>query len=271
MDPRGKFLHSLYTLPAYYLTLLLFGTFGLVLCLVSLLFAWLPATDRTERFFQRQIHRNFALFHAWCAFARLVHIRYHGLERMPRGGCVLVANHPALIDITVLLARVPEAFCIFKPAIRRNPVLGAAARRAGYVASDGGHDVVRQAAGKVAAGHKLIVFPEGTRTPRGQALLPLKPGFVIIASRAGVPIQLVRITTDSNVLTKGRAWWKSPQLPAHVEVTVGPTLPVASGDNPAAVAAEIEAWFRSPVPANDPACVVAPGAFSSAPRLSSTS
>ena len=60
-----------------------------------------------------------------------------GLKSCHHGGLVLAANHPALIDITCLLARVPEAVCIFKPAIRRNPVLGAAARRAGYLASDG--------------------------------------------------------------------------------------------------------------------------------------
>jgi 1-acyl-sn-glycerol-3-phosphate acyltransferase len=260
--------HSAYTFVGYYITLLVFGAGGLALSLFSLFTGWLPATERTERFFQRQIHRNFAFFIGWCAFARLVHVRYHGFDRLPRGGCVLVANHPSLIDITILLARMPEALCIFKPAIRRNPVLGAAARRAGYVANDGGHEVVRQAAEKVAAGHKLIVFPEGTRTPLAEALLPLKPGFVIIAKRAGMPIQLVRIVTDATVLRKGRAWWKSQQLPAHVEVTVGPQLTVAPDADVAAVAAEIEAWFRRPAAASDTACVVAPGAFSSTPRLS---
>jgi 1-acyl-sn-glycerol-3-phosphate acyltransferase len=262
---------SAYTFVGYYITLLLFGTGGLILTVLSMLTFWLPTSDRTERFFQRQIHRNFAFFIGWCAFARLVQVRYHGFDRLPRGGFLLVANHPSLIDITVLLARMPEALCIFKPAIRRNPVLGAAARRAGYVASDGGHDVVRQAAEKVAAGHKLVIFPEGTRTPLSETLLPLKPGFVIIARRAGMPIQLVRITTDSTVLRKGRAWWKSQQLPAHVEVTVGPLLTVPPEADPATVAAEIEAWFRGPGTTNDTACVVAPGAFSSAPRLSSTS
>ena len=35
--------------------------------------------------------------------------------------------------------------------------------------------------------------------PPGAALLPFKPGFVLIARRARAPIQLVRITTDSGV------------------------------------------------------------------------
>ena len=236
---------SVYHLLAYYVTLLLFGVGGLELSLLSLLASWLPATERTERFFQRLIHRHFALFHWWCAFARLVRVRYRGFENLPRGGLVLAANHPALIDITCLLARVPEAVCIFKPAIRGNPVLGAAARRAGYLGSDGGHELLRAVAGKVAAGRTLVIFPEGTRTPPGEALLPFKAGFVLIARRARAPIQLVRITTDSDVLTKGRAWWRLPRFPAHVEVTAGPLIPIDTTVRTTELTAAIEAWFRT--------------------------
>ena len=237
-------LHALYYYPVYFGTLLLFATGGFELCVLGLLTSWLPATERTERFFQRLIHGHLVFFHWWCARTRLVLVRYHGFERWPRGGLVLAANHPAMIDITCLLARLPGAVCIFKPAIRRNPVLGAAARRAGYLGSDGGHEVVRSAAAKVAAGHTLIIFPEGTRTPPGEAPLPFKPGFVLIARRARAPIQLVRITTDSDLLTKGCAWWKVPRFPAHVEMTAGPLIPTDTTASPAELTAEIEAWFH---------------------------
>ncbi len=239
------FFRQLYHLLAYYLTLLLFGGCGLNLSLLALCAGLSRSTPDQERFFQRMIHRHFALFHRWCAAMELVKVRYHGFESLPRGA-VIATNHPALIDITCLLARVPEAVCIFKPGIRRNPVLGAAARRAGYLASDGGHELLRHAAEKVAAGNTLIVFPEGTRTPPGGAIQPFKPGFVIIARRARAPIQLVRISTDSNVLTKGRAWWRLPHFPAHINLVAGPLIAVDTETNPATVAAEIEGWFRAP-------------------------
>lgn len=248
---------NLYYLPAYYATLLLFGLGGLGLSAISLLTAWLPANERTERLFQRLIHRHLAFFHWWCEIGRLVHVRYHGFEGLRHEGLVLAANHVALIDITALLARLPEAVCIFKPAIRRNPVLGAAARRAGYLGSDGGHELVREAADKVAAGNTLIIFPEGTRRPPGVTLLPFKPGFVLIARRARRPIQLVRIVTDSDVLTKGCAPWRLPRFPAHVEVTAGPLVATDTPASTPELAAEIEAWFR----AGDPACAPVPGAL----------
>ncbi len=242
------FFHTLYFIPIYFGTLLLFAAGGFELCVLGLLAGVLPASERMERLFQRLIQRHLAFFHWWCDLTRLVHVRYHGFETNPAGGRVLVANHPAMIDITCLLARLPGALCIFKPAIRRNPVLGAAARCAGYLGSDGGHDLVRNAAEKTAAGHTLVIFPEGTRTPPGEDLLPFKPGFVLIARRARVPIQLVRITTDSDLLAKGAAWWRLPRLPARVEVTAGPLIPTDTAASTTELVQDIEAWFRAPAP-----------------------
>lgn len=241
--------YRIYTVPAYYLTVVMFGVCGFALSMFGLLAGAWPASPRVERFFQRLIHSHFRFFLWWGEVSRLFLVRFHGFPRETRGALVVAANHPSLVDITCLLAKAPEAVCIFKPAIRRNPVLGAAARRAGYIASDGGHDSLREAAAVVARGNTLIVFPEGTRTPVGETLLPLKAGFVLIARRAGVPIRLVRIVSDTNVLAKGRAKWKPPRLPVCVDLTFGPLVSTDNALTPAELAARIEEWFRHPSPA----------------------
>jgi len=247
------YLRALYYYPAYYGTLLLFAAGGLELCALSWLTGWLPATARLESRFQRMIHLHLAAFHWWCARTRLVLVSYRGFDRATTGGVVLAVNHQSLIDITCLLARLPAAVCVFKAALHRNPVLGRAARRAGYLANDGGHELVRRAAAKVAAGATLIVFPEGTRAPPGSGPLPFKPGCVLIARRARAPIQLVRITTDSDLLTKGRAWWRLPRFPAHVEVAAGPRLATDTPASTAELTAGLESWFRAPAPATSQA------------------
>jgi 1-acyl-sn-glycerol-3-phosphate acyltransferase len=100
-------------------------------------------------------------------------------------------------------------------------------------------------------------------------LLPFKSGFVLIARQARVPIQLVRITTDSDLLTKGRAWWRLPRFPAHIEVTAGPLIQTDTTARTTELTAGIEAWFRAgQAMAAGPTC---PPAVSPADHSSSTS
>lgn len=256
------FLVTAYRIAAYYLTLVLFGLGGLVVNFLCGCAWWMRRGAASERFFQRLIHRAFRLFTGWMALARICRVRYDdAFGRIPAGS-VIVANHPGLMDITYLLARIPEAVCIFKPAIRRNPLLGLAARRAGYVMNCDGVDAIRSASEKVAAGHTLVVFPEGTRTPPGRRLGALRPGFALIARRAGADVQVVRIRCNSNVLAKGRPWWKPPRLPVEVSVETGPRFAPGAEPTPAALADRLAQWWRhgadDPVPREpDPAAVAA--------------
>jgi 1-acyl-sn-glycerol-3-phosphate acyltransferase len=235
-----------YQVAAYYASFAFFVVLAFALNCFCLLAGLLPATDKLERFFQRLIHRNFAVFVRWLRFSGIVPVHYDGdgFSHVPaRTGRVIVANHPGLMDVGWVLARVPEAVCIYKPDVGHNPLFGATARRAGYLASNRGYHMLRAAAAKLAAGHTLLVFPEGTRSSAG-TLNPLKPGFVVMARVARVPIQLVRIQCDSELLTKRRPWWRVPRLPARITVSLGPCLPPPGRDTDAVVN-EIEAWFRS--------------------------
>jgi 1-acyl-sn-glycerol-3-phosphate acyltransferase len=248
-----RFILRAYQITAYYASFALFAVLSFALNFFCLLVGWMPGLAGRERFFQRLVHKDFAFFVWFITTARIVPVRYKGFARWPASpGLVVVANHPGLMDIGWMLARLPEAICIYKPDVANNPLYGATARCAGYLASNHARLLLRNAAAKVAAGHTLLVFPEGTRTRAG-ALNPLKPGFVVMARMARAPIQLVRITCDSALLTKARSWWMVPRLPAHVTVTLGPCLPPPSGDTDSVVA-DIEAWFRLPVdaPAGEP-------------------
>ncbi len=239
-----RLLLKAYYVVAYYLSFFVFGAGGLWLSVFCLCLAWLPSRPSVERFFQKLLRGHFVVWQRWLSLLGLQSVRYVGFHALPRErGLVLVANHIGLTDITYLLAHLPAAFCIFKPTIRRNPVLGATARSAGYLASDGGHDMLRAAAEKVSDGQTLIVFPEGTRSVDG-ALGPLKPGFVVIARRAHAPIQLVRIACDTPLLLKGRAWWKVPPLPARVTVTLGPCLLAPEQEETDVIVSKVEAWYR---------------------------
>jgi 1-acyl-sn-glycerol-3-phosphate acyltransferase len=234
-----------YYIVAYYGSLALFGAAAFALNAVSWLAGAVGGGLRRERFFQGAIQREFAAFLRLLVFLRLLRIDYRGFQPGVPSARVIVANHPSLLDAVFLIARVPTAVCIFKPALRHNPVLGQSALRAGYLPSDNGLELVHSAVARINGGATLVVFPEGTRTPACGKLGTFRPGFALIARLARTPLQLVRITCAGELLTKERACWKLPQLPARVVVEAGPCLDPNTPHTTAALVAEVEAWFRA--------------------------
>lgn len=205
----------------YYASWALFFGVGVLLNLVSLLLLLLPIRRRCGRRMRRVIRWLFDLWVRWFHAIGVVQIVWHGFDTPLQPGTVYIASHPTLVDATFLLARLPEAICIFKPALMRNPAVGPAAILAGYVAGRAGVDQVREVAAEIAAGKSLLIFPEGTRTEPGRTLNPLRPGFALIAERARAPVQLIVIRSTPGLVSRGRAWWKLPaRLPARVDITL---------------------------------------------------
>ena len=183
----------------------------------------------------------------------VVRVQWRGFDKPLVPGAVFIANHPTLIDAFLLLALLPDAICIFKPALLRNPGIGPAAVLAGYVGGVPGVDLVREVAAKIAAGQSLLVFPEGTRTEPGCALNPLRPGFALIAARAKAPVQLLRIVAPPGLVPKGRPSWRLPPvLPALVEITLDRCWDYDPARSPAELTAEVERHLLASLPARSP-------------------
>jgi len=234
----------LYFICAYFASWLIFGAVGLAFNLGCAGLLLLPGRERREPVVGEAIRRLFAFWVGWLDLTGLIAVTWRGpgVRNLPRQA-VYVSNHPGLLDATFLLAYLPGAVCIFKPALRRNPFLAPAAITAGYAAGDAGLDLVRDVAGNVAGGRALLIFPEGTRTDAGVLLNPLKPGFALIAQRAGVPVQVLIIAASRDLLAKNRPWWSIPKFPSEVDVHVDRLIP-HDPDRPIAdVIADVEQRF----------------------------
>lgn len=133
------------------------------------------------------------------------------------GGLIVAANHPAMFDAMVVVARLPRGTCVMKAELLRNVFLGAGARMAGYIRNDSGRGMVRDAVACLKEGGQLVLFPEGTRTVR-PPINPFKLGITLIAHLAGVPIQTVVIETDSPYLRKGWPLLRPPPAPVVIRV-----------------------------------------------------
>jgi 1-acyl-sn-glycerol-3-phosphate acyltransferase len=148
-------------------------------------------------------------------------LRYevHGLDKLDRGGQLILANHPTLIDTVFLIAFVRNADCIVKGALWNNPFTGGPVRAAGYVCNDRGPELVDACIASLRAGGNLIVFPEGTRTPRC-GTVELKRGAANIAVRGAQPVTPVVIGCQPPTLAKGDKWWHVPPRQARFRIAV---------------------------------------------------
>ncbi len=169
-----KTLRSLWLPVGYYFSWALFGLGGLALNLACVPLLLCPGRERHGARIRASSRRMFEYWLLWMNYSGVILVTWRGFDRPLQAGTVYVANHPSLVDAPFLLARLPDAVCIFKPAILRNPFLAPTALMSGYVAGDRGVDLIREAAQQVADGKSLLIFPEGTRTRPGEILNPLK-------------------------------------------------------------------------------------------------
>jgi 1-acyl-sn-glycerol-3-phosphate acyltransferase len=206
-----------------------FGLGGVLLGLLVFPLLRLGVRDpaRLGRLARRLVQASFA-GHVWL-MRRLGVMSWeiHGAERLRRPGLLVLANHPTLIDVVCLIGMIEEADCVVKSRLATNPFTRGPLRAAGYIFNDNGAGLVQDCIDSVRAGKNLVIFPEGTRTPRGEVLGPLQRGAANIAIRGALDVTPVTIRCTPPTLGKGEKWYRVPSRRFHMRIEVLPDIPVA--------------------------------------------
>jgi len=143
-----------------------------------------------------------------------------GAERLGRPGQMVIANHPSLIDVVVLIAFIRDANCVVKQSLWENPCMRGPIRAAQYISNSGSMDMLDEAAGALQSGETLIIFPEGTRTVPGTNP-EFHRGAVAIAVRGASVVTPVVISVTPTTLTKAEPWYSIPSRRFHFRLRVG--------------------------------------------------
>ena len=159
-----------------------------------------------------------------------------GLENMPDGGAIIVANHSSYLDGLALLAALPEdIFFVAKRELGEQFLAGVLLRRIDtqfverFDVSSSVEDS-RKALESVKAGKKLVFFPEGTLT-RMPGLLGFRLGAFSVAAEAGVKVLPVTIRGTRTVL-RGDQWFARR---GRLSVSIAPPVAPEGSDFTAAV------------------------------------
>ena len=177
---------------------------------------------RTQRT-QKVIKHSFKGFTEMMVKLGIMTYEVEGLEKLQQSQQELViANHPTLIDVVVLIGLMERANCVVKQALWSNPFTKGPVQNAGYILNAGSEQFIQDCVSKLQEDHaaSLLIFPEGTRTAKGEQLNDFQRGAANIALRAGVPIRPVLITCTPSTLTKNEKWYHIPNRPFHIQVKV---------------------------------------------------
>jgi 1-acyl-sn-glycerol-3-phosphate acyltransferase len=164
-------------------------------------------------------------------------LRVRGKQHLPRGQCVVVANHASYLDGVVMTAALPPRFgFVIKREMNGVPGAGLLLRRLGsefverFDRHKGASDA-RRVLRTASSGHSLVFFPEGTFKPE-VGLGKFHTGAFAIAARAACPVVPAVILGTRRNMPATRILPRPGPLEVHFGEAI-PALAAAAGEDPA--------------------------------------
>ena len=181
--------------------------------------------------------------------------RVTGLENLPQGdeeGAVLLCKHQSTMETFLLPCIMPHPLAyVFKRELLYVPFFGWAMARMDMIhidrskRSEAFNKVVAQGKRLMARGVWVIMFPEGTRSPRGQKG-NYKTGGTRLACETGRPVVPIAVSCAKHWPRK--AFVKTPGV---IDVVIGPQIS-SSGRAPEEMMREVEDWIEAKTRELDP-------------------
>ena len=184
-----------------------------------------------------------------------IRTRVTGLDNLPQGAtspAVLLVKHQSTYETFLMPTLMPHPLAfVFKKELLYVPFFGWAMGRLDMIHIDRSqrtqafNKVVEQGRRLLAQGIWIIMFPEGTRIPRGQQGV-YKTGGARLAIETGAPVVPIAVTS-------AKCWPRKAFIkhPGTVDVSIGKPIPSA-GRTPEDLMREVEQWIESEMRRLDP-------------------
>ncbi|HEY9068215.1 MAG TPA: lysophospholipid acyltransferase family protein [Burkholderiaceae bacterium] len=181
-----------------------------------------------------------------------VRARLHGLENLPDSPVILLPKHQSTWETFAFPCLMPHPLCyVFKRELLMIPFFGWAMARLDMIHIDRSKRteawsrVAEQGRRFMAQGNWVIMFPEGTRTPRGSQGV-YKNGGTRLAVTTGTPVLPIAVTS-------ARCWPRKSFVltPGVIDVSIGKPIP-SVGREPDELMREVERWIEGEMRRLDP-------------------
>jgi len=230
-----------------------FGLSTLILVVIVFppMYLFLHPRERFKKHGRRLVSASFRFFVSLMHFIGIVNLETDNRENYRHlSSKIVVANHPSLLDVVMLISLIPNADCIVNTDLNRNFIVKGVVRQLYILNSLDLENILQACAESLKKGNCLIIFPEGTRTPRAGKVI-IKKGAARVALYSGCNIVPVHIGgTDKYGLGKKEPWTGfNPRERYVYGVSMGPEInPAIYRDLPApkavrAITREIAAFL----------------------------
>ncbi len=184
-----------------------------------------------------------------------VQFKVLGYEHLPVGkgsAAVLLSNHQSTLETLLLPTLMPHPLAfVFKRELLKVPFFGWSMARLDMIHIDresraeAMKHVIEQGCRVLSHGTWVIMFPEGTRMPRGKKGTFQTAG-TRLAVQSGAPVIPIAVAT-------ARCWPKEGfvKYSGLATVSIGPAIP-SVGRDPKGLMREVEAWIEAELRRIDP-------------------
>lgn len=184
-----------------------------------------------------------------------IQIRVSGLENLPQGSnspAILLSKHQSALETMLLPTLMPRPLAfVFKRELLRLPFFGWSMARLDMIHIDRHSraqaikQVIAQGQRLLAQGVWIILFPEGTRIPRGETGTYQTAG-TRLAVEAGAPVIPIAVSS-------GKCWPRKGFIKYAGVVVVSIGKPIASVDRePKELMREVQNWIEAEMRRIDP-------------------
>lgn len=140
-------------------------------------------------------------------FSLLCPVKFYGKDNIPKGKAVLISNHIHALDCG-FIARIynKDIYFLSKKELFERKIVGKILKSYGAIPVDRDNPDMQSMLACLRVlkdGHKLVIFPEGTRNKSGTTVIqPIMGGAMIFAIKAKSPIVPIIISGKPKIFRK---------------------------------------------------------------------
>lgn len=169
-------------------------------CIIFPLIGIFVKGSKQRETFSEIIRKSWAFFVFVMESTKMISIHIDGDLKNIKNK-IIVASHPSLIDIVILIGTIPRSLCLAKKELLHNPFMRNIVKSL-YIINDVDPEIFKKSAKEVLQeGYNIIIFPTGTRTLPDEKI-KIHKGAAQLAIDNDINIIPINIKTDFPFLAK---------------------------------------------------------------------